>query len=135
MGLFDEIAGKLSQTLGGGATGSSNLVQGVLSVLSDARHGGLNGLVQNFQNNGLGDIIGSWIGTGPNKSIAPEQLANALGNDRLQQLSQATGLPLESLGSHLSSVLPALIDKLTPGGNLPQGSLLEHAASLLKGKL
>jgi uncharacterized protein YidB (DUF937 family) len=81
--------------------------------------GGLGGLVGRFQQNGLGDVIGSWIGPGQNQSIAPSQLGSALGPDVLTSLAQRTGLSEQDLLSHLSQILPGVVDKLTPDGRLP----------------
>jgi uncharacterized protein YidB (DUF937 family) len=81
--------------------------------------GGLGGLLGQFQKNGLGDVIGSWIGPGQNQPIAPNQLGSALGPAALTSLAQRTGLSEQDLLSHLSQVLPDVVDKLTPDGRLP----------------
>ena len=81
--------------------------------------GGLGGLLGQFQKNGLGDVIGSWIGPGQNQPIAPNQLGSALGPAVLTSLAQRTGLSEQDLLSHLSQVLPDVVDKLTPDGRLP----------------
>jgi uncharacterized protein YidB (DUF937 family) len=81
--------------------------------------GGLDGLLGQFQKNGLGDVIGSWIGPGQNQPIAPNQLGSALGPAVLTSLAQRTGLSEQDLLSHLSQVLPDVVDKLTPDGRLP----------------
>jgi uncharacterized protein YidB (DUF937 family) len=81
--------------------------------------GGLGGLLKRFQQKGLGDAINSWIKTGPNKSIAPDQISNALGPDVINALSQRTGLSKEQIGQILSQVLPNTVDQLTPEGRLP----------------
>jgi uncharacterized protein YidB (DUF937 family) len=134
MGLLDNVAARLSGLLGGPRGRSENLVQGVLSLLHDPKLGGLSGLVQGFHANGLGEVIESWIGTGPNKPISPEQLGRALGADRLQRLSEATGLSPDVLRRQLVGALPTVIDKLTPRGTMPQRALPDHAGSLIKGK-
>jgi uncharacterized protein YidB (DUF937 family) len=81
--------------------------------------GGLGGLLGQFQKNGLGDVIGSWIGPGQNQPIAPNQLGSALGPAVLTSLAQRTGQSEQDLLSHLSQVLPDVVDKLTPDGRLP----------------
>jgi uncharacterized protein YidB (DUF937 family) len=81
--------------------------------------GGLGGLLGQFQKTGLGDVIGSWIGPGQNQPIAPNQLGSALGPAVLTSLAQRTGLSEQDLLSHLSQVLPDVVDKLTPDGRLP----------------
>ena len=75
---------------------------------------GLGGLIKTLQTGGLGDIINSWVGTGPNKTITPGQLGNALGPDILKTLSDKSGLSQDELTAALAKVLPVLIDNLTP---------------------
>jgi uncharacterized protein YidB (DUF937 family) len=103
------LAGVLSQlgnSLGGAGAG------GFLS-------GGLGELIDRFKQNGQGDVADSWVGTGPNKALAPPQLERAIGPDVLATLSQQTGLSREELLARLSRELPAAVDKYTPQGRLP----------------
>jgi uncharacterized protein YidB (DUF937 family) len=81
--------------------------------------GGLGGLLQSFQQNGHGDVMNSWIGSGQNQPIAPDQLHRALGPDAVNNLSRLTGLPQDQLLSELSRVLPDVVDRLTPHGRVP----------------
>ena len=81
---------------------------------------GLGGLIDRFRQGGLEDIIKSWIGTGPNKPVSPNQLHQALGAETVDSLSAETGLPRDDLLSQLSRALPEVIDKLTPDGKLPK---------------
>src|SRR5215475_4690412 len=81
--------------------------------------GGLGGLLNKFQQNGLGDQINSWIGPGENKQVAPTQLGPALGPDVLKQLAQRSGMSEQELLAQLSKILPNVVDKLTPNGRLP----------------
>jgi len=81
--------------------------------------GGLGGLLNRFQQNGLGDEINSWIGPGQNKQVPPSQLGPALGPDVLKQLAQRSGMSEQELLAQLSKVLPSVVDKLTPNGRLP----------------
>jgi uncharacterized protein YidB (DUF937 family) len=92
--------------LGGGAAGS---------VLS----GGIGKLIKDLQSSGQGEVAKSWVGTGPNKEIAPEGLEAAVGKDTLDALIKQTGMKREDLLAALSQHLPAFIDKLTPNGRLP----------------
>jgi uncharacterized protein YidB (DUF937 family) len=105
-GLADMLRGGLGGLLGGAAAG------GLLS-------GGLGGLLKQFQDNGYGDTANSWVGRGPNREIAPDELEGALGRDTLQSLSQETGRPYNEVLSQLSESLPDDIDRLTPEGRLP----------------
>jgi uncharacterized protein YidB (DUF937 family) len=81
--------------------------------------GGLGGLLKQFQQAGLGEVVDSWINTGPNKTVAPGQIADALGPDVIDALSQRTGLPRDQVVATLSQLLPNAVDQLTPEGRLP----------------
>ena len=81
--------------------------------------GGLDVLINQFKQNGLESVIKSWIGTGKNEAISPPQLRQALGQERINDLSRQTGAPQDDLLSQLSKYLPGVIDKLTPNGQLP----------------
>ena len=81
--------------------------------------GGLGGLLKQFQQAGLGDAINSWINTGPNKTVAPAQVSDALGPDIINTLSEQTGLPRDEVAAILSQVLPQVVDQLTPDGRVP----------------
>jgi uncharacterized protein YidB (DUF937 family) len=80
---------------------------------------GLDVLIDQFRQNGLGDVISSWIGTGRNQPISPSQLGQAIGPNTVNNLSRQTGAPASDLLSQLARYLPEVIDKLTPNGQLP----------------
>ncbi len=135
MGLFDELAGKMLGALGGTEGEQSGLLKGVTELLDNKETGGLAGLVQSFKEQGLGDIVSSWIGTGDNLPISADQLQQGLGLDRLQQLADNAGLSLEDVKSRLTELLPGVIDKLTPEGMIPERGLLEKGLNFLKERL
>jgi uncharacterized protein YidB (DUF937 family) len=81
--------------------------------------GGLGGLLNQFQQSGLGNVMKSWIGAGPNEAISPNQLSTVLGPKIIQILAQKTGMSEQEITSQLSQVLPGVVDKLTPNGRLP----------------
>jgi len=81
--------------------------------------GGLGGLLSQFQQSGLGDVVKSWIGPGQNQPISPNQLGSALGPQIIKVLAQKTGMSEQEISAHLSQILPIAIDKLTPNGRLP----------------
>lgn len=112
MGLLDAVAGAMGS---GGGGGQGDLVQAVMKLVQ--QNGGLEGLVAKFQQGGLGDVVQSWISTGPNLPISPEQLGQALGPDTLSQL----GAGGQDLLGPLSKLLPQVVDGLTPNGQLPAG--------------
>ena len=106
-GLGDLLKGGLGGLLAGGAAGS---------VIS----GGLGDLLKQFQQSGHGEAANSWVSPGPNKQIAPGDLASALGADQINTLSSQTGLSRDELLAGLSQHLPDVINQLTPHGRLPK---------------
>lgn len=134
MGLFDEVAGDLVKKFSGGGN-QTNLFEVVTGLLNNPEIGGLSGLMQMFNNKGLGEVIGSWVSTGQNLPITPDQLRQALGSDHIQQIAANIGLSQEEASGGLADLLPEVIDKLTPDGKVPESDLLAQGLSLLKGKL
>jgi uncharacterized protein YidB (DUF937 family) len=114
--------------LSGGQSGGSSGLGGLLGGLSGgASGGGLGGLLggglrelnDRFRQNGHGETVDSWVGTGPNRDVAPNELEQAIGPDVLNDLTQQTGLPREEILSRLSRELPKAVDQYTPQGRLP----------------
>jgi uncharacterized protein YidB (DUF937 family) len=99
-----------------------------------SKEGGLSGLVQSFQDKGLGDIISSWVSTSQNLPISADQIKEGLGNETIQNLAAKVGVSPDDLSAQLSQFLPGVIDKLTPDGTVPEGGL-EKGLEFLKGKL
>jgi uncharacterized protein YidB (DUF937 family) len=95
---------------------------GMVSVVNDIleKHGGVQGVVSEFEKNGLGATVKSWVGTGPNQPISPDEVHRVLGPELLQQLSEKSGLSVPELTQKLSHVLPQAVDKLTPNGAVPK---------------
>jgi len=81
--------------------------------------GGLNGLVQKFEQGGLGDVMQSWVGNGENQAISPDQLHNVLGSDAVSGLAQKVGMQPDQLSGLLSQVLPHVVNAATPNGQVP----------------
>ena len=115
-----------------GSAGTSPLVDALRSVLAPrssaagmalvdthAVPDALRQLLERFQQGGYADVIRSWIGTGPNQPIEPAQVRQALGPDKVNDLSNQTGLPHETLLQELARLLPSVIDRLSPQGRLP----------------
>ncbi|HWX37419.1 MAG TPA: YidB family protein [Steroidobacteraceae bacterium] len=80
------------------------------------KHGGVQGIVAQLEAQGLGGTVRSWVATGANQPITPDQIHQALGSDAVKQLAARFGMSPEDLAAKLSKVLPQAIDKLTPDG-------------------
>lgn len=128
MGLLDSVLGAVT---GGGQSqggGQAALVNAVIQMMgnSSGGAGGLGGLVSALSQGGLGNIASSWVGSGQNLPISPEQIQGALGSSgMLAQLAQSAGMSPGDTSSQLSQLLPRLVDKLTPDGQIPQADSLE----------
>ncbi len=117
-------AGGTGPGSGGGFSGTGGGLGGLLGGLlggggAGALSGGLGELLENLTGSGHGDVANSWVQRGPNQELGSNDLASALGDDTIEQLTKQTGLSREELLSRLKSVLPTAVDKLTPEGRLP----------------
>lgn len=116
MGLFDKMKDTAASVGAGGILGH------VMKWVEDPQHGGLQGLIGDFQKSGLGAKVGSWVSTGVNQAVSPAELQKVLGADRLQKLAQITGMSPDQMSAKLATILPEVIDKMTPAGTLPDGT-------------
>ncbi len=148
MGLLDSVLGAalgggqqqgglasiLGSMLGGGQQGGSDqqsggglnsqLINAAIGMLgNDGGHGGLGGLAAKFQQAGLGDAMGSWVGSGDNHAVSGDQITSALGNDTISDLASKLGMSQGDAAGQLSQILPGLINHLTPHGQAPEGGL------------
>ncbi len=134
MGLMDQL-GQAAGGMLGGQGGNNLLLQAVAGLLGkDGSIGGLAGLVQAFQKNGLGEIVNSWVSTGRNLPVTPSQVEQGLGSDLLSQLASTAGLPSSATSSQLAGLLPDLVDKLTPNGKI-EGGGLDQLMKLIQGQI
>jgi uncharacterized protein YidB (DUF937 family) len=112
--------------------GGQQLAASVLQLLGN-QQGGISGLLQNFQQHGLGDVVSSWISTGQNLPVSGEQIQQVLGNEQIQAFAQSAGIAPEGASSQLADLLPGIVDKLTPDGQVPQGQdLMSTGMGLLE---
>src|SRR5215468_4119192 len=107
MGLLDGLIG--------GAVGAEmvTVVNGFIE-----KHGGVKGIVDQFQKQGLGPTVQSWVGTGENQPISPAQVHQALGTNTVQDLAAKLGIPPEEMATKLADFLPKAVDKMTPDGTI-----------------
>ncbi len=118
--------GGLAGMLGGlgGAGGLAALLPIVAGMLAnDGKSGGLGGLMEKFNQAGMGDVAKSWVGTGENAPISGDQLGQVLGGDMMDDLASKLGMSQGDAAGSLAQMLPGLIDKLTPNGQAPAGGL------------
>jgi uncharacterized protein YidB (DUF937 family) len=131
MGLLESLLGAAAGAMTGQQQPQSNpLLQVAMGLLSNGGAqngvgglGGLQGLMGLFQQGGLGDVIGSWVGKGQNSPISGDQLMQVLGSGQMGQIASQLGLSHGDAASQLAQVLPGLIDQLTPHGQAPAQGL------------
>jgi len=109
MGLLDGLLGGIV------GAGMATVVNQIIE-----KHGGLQGVVSEFERNGFAATVQSWVGTGPNHPISSGDMQKALGGDLIQQLAAKSGMSVPDLTQKLSQVLPQAVDKLTPDGVIPK---------------
>jgi uncharacterized protein YidB (DUF937 family) len=112
---------------GGLGSGLGGMLGGILG--GGALSGGLQDLLKQFQQSGHGEKTDSWVSAGPNKAVAPHELEQVLGNERIDWLMHETGMSREQLLSGLSQTLPQIVDKLTPNGHVPSDQELGNLLS------
>jgi uncharacterized protein YidB (DUF937 family) len=105
------------------------------SKSSKSGQSGLESILGSLTSNGLGDIVGSWIGGGPNKKITPTQVKKGLGPARVKEIADQAGLSVGDASKGLSVLLPVLVNELTPKAEVPQPSALDVALQGLSGLL
>ncbi len=125
-----DLMNSLQSALGGGQK-NNDLLSAVIELLGGK--GGVNNLIGQFASNGLGDIINSWVGTGNNLPVSPEQIKSALGQDKISNLASKLGMDQGALTSQLSNLLPDVVDKLTPEGKVPEEDILGKGMDMLGG--
>ena len=125
--LIDSVLSRDQGTAG--APGQQDLLNSVLGMIGGR---GLNGVLDAFRQNGLGEAVQSWIGTGANKPISREEVQSSLGEQQIQDIAHRAGLSQDEAAGGLAQLLPQIVDKLTPDGKLPDAAGL---ARMLKSPL
>jgi len=129
MGLLDELQNQMS---GAAAGANVNHANGIMELIQNYP-GGISGLIQQFHNNGLSGIVSSWIGTGQNLPVSADQIQNVLGSQFVQNFAGKMGISPEHASSSISQLLPSIMDKLTPNGQVPeQSGLMSMGSNLLR---
>ena len=127
MGLFDqlktEVMGKLS-----GDEGAGKLPHALLDLVGQD---GLSALLDKLKDGGLEEQVDSWVGNGPKLPVSAEQIQSALGSDVMDDLARKTGIDPGAISTQVAEVLPGIVDKLTPHGEVGEHSMLQDGLSAL----
>jgi uncharacterized protein YidB (DUF937 family) len=116
MSLFDSLEQEVSGLAGGNATAEPGIMGHVMDLVNNPQTGGLQGLMQQFQSNGLGGVVNSWVGTGANQAISGDQITQVLGQDKLNEIAGKLGMQPDQISGLIAQHLPGVIDKMTPQG-------------------
>lgn len=138
MGILDAVLGAIKgQVANNTASGADNsLLESVIGLITDPQTGGLSGLVEKIAAGGLGDQVSSWVSTGKNLPITAEQIQEVLGSSFVQGLAAKMGINTADVAGSLATLLPEVVDKLTPDGQVPgDNKLLEAGLAALTGLL
>ena len=122
MGLLDVVGSLIEKENAGGQQ------QSVLTAAMEfvnQQPGGLNGLVQQFETQGVGGVIQSWIGNGPNQAVSGDTIQNVLGSGAISDLAGKLGVSPEQASTVLAQVLPHIVNNATPNGEVPAGGQLD----------
>ena len=130
MGLFDSVAGAVLGKLGGQ---QGSMAQVAMEMFNN--NGGLSGIVDKFKQGGLSEQVASWVGTGENIAVSPEQISSVMGEGAIVDMAAKFGLSPEVLSAQIAQYLPTVVDKLTPNGEVNAesgGGLLSSVLGMLK---
>ena len=126
MGLLDDLVGSLGNNNG---SGQGNQLQQLMAIWNWVQEqGGVEVLLQKFQQGGLGQVLNTWIGSGNNQPVNSGEIQNALGQDQLQSLADKLGTDVNGASGSLAALLPQVIDKLSPQGHIDTSSTQDLGA-------
>lgn len=134
MSLLEELAGALGGGPAAAGQGRDAAILAAVLAMVQSHPGGVAGIIQAFEQAGLGGVVSSWVGPGPNQAVAPAQAQQALGVGPIAQVASQLGVSQDEAAGHVSRLLPQIIDHLTPRGTAPPDGGLGAIAGLL-GKL
>lgn len=124
MNLLESLLSGLAGSNASGSAPANPLLPLLLQMLAgNGQFGGLSGLAKQFEQAGFGREMNSWISTGQNLPISLEQLMQVFGQGQMQQMASGSGMDLGSLSGGLADMLPQLIDRMTPSGQVPAGGI------------
>jgi OmpA-OmpF porin, OOP family len=117
--MLDSIISMAADKFGLGDKAKS-MISMLVGMMFDKQQGGFSGFMQKFKDAGMGDIFSSWVGGGADaKEIQPDQIAKVFGGDAISGMASKLGLPNSAVTNAAAGLLPGIVGKLTPGGQIP----------------
>ncbi len=133
MGLLDSLMGSLKG--GSKREGKSQIADMLMQMVGSPEIGGMQGLVKMFQDGGLGSEVMSWIGKGKNMPVSVDQIMQIFSKGKLTEIASKLGISEKKAAAGIKDLLPNIIDKLTPEGDVPDDDMLSKGIDMLKGSL
>lgn len=129
MGLMDTIQNAANPGGGEGGGQQNAIVQALIGMLTGGGASGLQSMLGNFRQAGMGGKVDSWVSTGQNQSISPEEVERGMGRGNLEEVARRANMSPEQAKGPLASILPSIVDRVTPNGQLPGN--LDNISGLL----
>lgn len=138
---LEDILGQLTGGQGGATTGTSARASGGAGMLAALlpliagflKNGGLNKILSGFQQKGLSSQAASWVGTGDNERVSGAELEDVVGADEIQAIARQLGISDEQAADAVAEVLPQVVDRVSPEGELPAETDLDDLFAQLAG--
>ena len=133
MSLLDDVLREVGGAAGASGDAHKGLATELLGMVSGGGMSkGLGGLVDMFNQKGLGDVVNSWVSTGRNLPISADQVQAVLGSAQVQALAARAGIDPARASAVIAQILPHLVDKATPSGQMPAGGILDVVSGFFK---
>jgi uncharacterized protein YidB (DUF937 family) len=133
MSLLDDVLGQVGGAAEGGGDAHKTLANELIGMMSGGGVSkGLGGLVDMFNQKGLGDVVSSWIATGKNLPVTADQVQAVLGSAQVQALAAKAGIDPQRASQVIAQILPHLVDRATPNGQMPPGGILDAISGFFK---
>jgi uncharacterized protein YidB (DUF937 family) len=134
MSIIENAAKLFMQQIGqqGDGLDLSSVVAGLKNLLpGDGGDLDIQALIEQFmgQSGGLATLASSWLGGGDNMDISASQLTGLLGQDKVAEFAENTGVDVDTAVSGLTGMIPQLIDQSSEDGALKT----DLASSLVSG--
>jgi uncharacterized protein YidB (DUF937 family) len=131
--LLDDVLRQVGGAAAGSGDARKTLATELLGMMSGGGMSkGLGGLVDMFNQKGLGDVVGSWISTGKNLPITADQVQAVLGSAEVRALAAKAGIDPQAASQAIAQILPHLVDRATPNGQMPAGGILDAISGFFK---
>lgn len=129
MSILESVLSAVTNEVSNNDGANDNPLLGVvMGMISNPQSGGLTGLIDKLSEGGLQEQVASWVSTGANLPVSGEQIQAVLGSPMVQSIAEKMGIDADSASGTLASLLPQVINMLTPDGQVPDNGGLQQLA-------